>query len=249
MRYLFFFLILLLPALLRAQAPLSFSYSGMAFDSQHHALADDTIHVEVRIKATVAGGAAVYTETHTAITSTLGLFSISMGNGTPSLGNFASIAWQNDVYFFEVLTATDAGSALQSLGIVQFLSVPYAIHTLKTGQYTGDILEADAFFTGSVSYGITENDTIHWNNDTDPENEMQLLSISNDTVYLSDGGFVVLPATHVAEIMVSPVISTDSATRISSNTADFYAHVSGVESFQVIEKGFVYSTAANPNTM
>ncbi|MBT3386072.1 MAG: hypothetical protein HN410_20345, partial [Prolixibacteraceae bacterium] len=63
---------------------------------------------------------------------------------------------------------------------------------------TGD--ETDPIFDGSISKGITATDTSNWNNkldvevDADPSNEIQILSIGNDTIYLTNGGFVKLPA-------------------------------------------------------
>ena len=46
----------------------------------------------------------------------------------------------------------------------------------------------------SLAKQITATDTTHWGNDTSPTNELQFLSISNDTIYLANGGFVKLPA-------------------------------------------------------
>ena len=46
----------------------------------------------------------------------------------------------------------------------------------------------------SLAKQITSTDTTHWGNDTSPTNELQFLSISNDTIYLANGGFIKLPA-------------------------------------------------------
>jgi len=50
-------------------------------------------------------------------------------------------------------------------------------------------------FNASVAKGITSADTAHWNTnqDIDSTNELQQISISNDTLFLSNGGFVKLP--------------------------------------------------------
>jgi len=87
-----------------------------------------------------------------------------------------------------------------------------------------NITETDPIFSASIANGITGADTTNWNNhfngqynsltgtptnvssftndaayitteiDGSTTNEIQVLSISNDTVYLSNGGFVKLPA-------------------------------------------------------
>ena len=60
--------------------------------------------------------------------------------------------------------------------------------------------ESDPEFAVSLAKGITASDTSYWNNKLDAEidasisNEIQALSIGNDTIYLENGGFVKLPA-------------------------------------------------------
>jgi len=60
--------------------------------------------------------------------------------------------------------------------------------------------ETDPEYALSAASGITTTDITNWNNKLDTEldgdvnNEIQALSISNDTIYLSNGGFVKLPA-------------------------------------------------------
>jgi len=59
--------------------------------------------------------------------------------------------------------------------------------------------ETDPVFIVSPANGITEIDITNWNNKLDTEidgsvtNELQVLSISNDTIYLSSGGYVKIP--------------------------------------------------------
>ena len=61
----------------------------------------------------------------------------------------------------------------------------------KLDSYT----ETDPIFNASVAKGITSTDTAYWNRiqDRDSTNELQQISISNDTLFLSNGGFVKLP--------------------------------------------------------
>ena len=60
--------------------------------------------------------------------------------------------------------------------------------------------ETDPLFAASVASTITSTDVTNWNNKLSSEvdgsvtNELQTLSISNDTVYLSNGGYAKLPA-------------------------------------------------------
>lgn len=58
---------------------------------------------------------------------------------------------------------------------------------------TGDVLSIEGG-TGSVDLGDYMDDA-----DADPNNEFQILSLSNDTIYLSDGGFIKLPFDQVID--------------------------------------------------
>ena len=49
-------------------------------------------------------------------------------------------------------------------------------------------------WNSSLAKQISASDTSRWAQDADPTNELQILSISNDTIYLSNGGKVKLPA-------------------------------------------------------
>ena len=57
-----------------------------------------------------------------------------------------------------------------------------------------DYTETDPVYDASPAGSITNTDITNWNTDISETNELQILSISNDTLFLSDGGFVVLPA-------------------------------------------------------
>ncbi|WP_321376296.1 hypothetical protein [uncultured Draconibacterium sp.] len=53
--------------------------------------------------------------------------------------------------------------------------------------------ETDPVYAVSVAAAITSADTTRWNRDTLATNELQRLSISNDTISLSDGNYIKLP--------------------------------------------------------
>lgn len=98
-------------------------------------------------------------------------------------------------------------------------------------QIRSDMLtsETDPVFSLSVASGITAADTTNWNKDTSAINELQVITISNDTIFLSSGGFAKLPTSatislaDVAAIndsvgsqlknVVAPTDSSDAATK------------------------------------
>ncbi len=87
---------------------------------------------------------------------------------------FSSIDWSAGPYFLQTETDPTGGTTYTISGTSQLLSVPYALHATTAENVTNDMVD-DA--------------------DADATNEIQALSISSDTIYLSNGGFVKLPST------------------------------------------------------
>ncbi len=80
-------------------------------------------------------------------------------------------------------------------------SVANAINQTDTANWNSKLdnfTEADPFYNNSVASSITQSDTLRWSNkldaevDGDSSNELQFLSFSNDTLYLSQGNQVYL---------------------------------------------------------
>ena len=77
--------------------------------------------------------------------------------------------------------------------------------------------------------------------------QYQTLSLSNDTIFLTNGGFVKLPAgTGGTGNLVLPTITTNAVTGITSNSATFGGAISNAIGNQIMERGIVYSTSPNP---
>ncbi len=83
--------------------------------------------------------------------------------GSVNTSEMQTIDWSAGPYFIQISVDGTV------MGASQLLSVPFAMHAVTV-----------------------ENDAVD-DDDADPENEIQVLSINADTIYLSSGGFVVLP--------------------------------------------------------
>ncbi|MBI4647517.1 MAG: hypothetical protein HY738_13245, partial [Bacteroidia bacterium] len=150
-----------------------------------------------------ASGTTVYSETHAATSNDYGVFDLVVGNGAIISGNFSAIDWGSDIYFLKVEMDGTGGTNYEFMGTSQLLSVPYALHAKTAENVTGTITETDPVFTAwdkTTGISITESQVSDLQNyltsevDGSVTNELQVLSISNDTIYLSNGGFVKLPA-------------------------------------------------------
>lgn len=110
---------------LMAQVPQAFTYQAIARDSEGNPKTDTLISVRFSIRQSEMTGDILYQETHETATNRFGLFTLNLGWGDTTIGNFSAIDWLADRYFLEV-EIQDAGT-WQSLGVRPFLSVAYAL--------------------------------------------------------------------------------------------------------------------------
>ncbi|MFC2086480.1 hypothetical protein ACFLQ9_02040 [Bacteroidota bacterium] len=195
----FFFIILIFLSFQSfSQVPSGFNYQGIARDAAGNELANTSLDVKLSIITGSMLGSIEWQETHSLTTNDFGLYNLVVGEGTTtgtgSLGSFSEIPWGDASHYLNV--EIDFGTGYLDMGTIQLLSVPYS------------------FVSENV---INNNDA-----DADPGNELQAISISNDTVFLSDGGFVKLPADQVDDVDADPtnelqVLSTSNDTIYLSN--------------------------------
>ncbi|MCH9822955.1 MAG: hypothetical protein K0U33_06365 [Bacteroidetes bacterium] len=187
---------LLFSAIAFAQAPNKMSYQAVVRDAADQLLANKAIGLQVTIEQGTAGGAAVYVETFTPTTNANGLVTLEIGTGNIVSGDITTIDWENGPYFIKTETDPTGGTSYSLAGTTELMSVPYALHARKAAiadSVVGGTIESDPVFIASPAGGISGSDISNWNLDTSITNEIQILSISNDSIYLSDGGFAVLP--------------------------------------------------------
>lgn len=100
------------------------SYQAVVRDGSAAIYHNQPINVRFSIHDETATGAIEYSETSSATTNTLGLFTLVLGNGTPTSGNFNAIQWSNSNKFLQV--EVDLGQGFVDIGTQQMLSVPFA---------------------------------------------------------------------------------------------------------------------------
>jgi hypothetical protein len=153
-----------------AQAPNRISYQAVVRNSNNALVIDQVVGVKMSILKGSSSGAVVFSETHQPKTNANGLISFEIGGGSSQVGNFSTINWAGDLYFVKTEIDPTGGANYTITGTSQLLSVPYAMHA-KTAS----------------------NVLNHYDADTSATNELQSLTISKDTLFLSKGGQVKLP--------------------------------------------------------
>lgn len=158
---------LLLAIGLYAQVPQAFKYQAVVRGNTGNVLVNQLVSFKVSILQGSSSGTSVYSEKQTLSSNDYGIVNMNVGTGTIVSGNFTTIDWGGDDYFIKVEFDATGGANFQFMGSSQILSVPYSIYAKKAGSADND-------------------------NDTNPANELQAVSLSNDTLYLSNGGHVYL---------------------------------------------------------
>ncbi len=163
------------------------TYQSVIKDSEGNLLNNAAVGVRIGVIQSSTSGTIIYQETHSATTNSNGLMTIAIGSGSASTGTWASIDWSAGPYFISSEIDPDGGTSYSISNTTQVLSVPFALYAKKAGEVDGvptklSELENDAGYLTS-------------HKDTSNVNELQVLSISNDTIYLTDGEYAVLPKT------------------------------------------------------
>jgi hypothetical protein len=116
-----------------AQAPQAIPYQGVARNASGNILSSQSIGLRLSIRDLTAAGAVVYSETHSTVTTNLGLFNLSIGSGTPITGTLAGVNWGVGAKFIKVEMDPAGGVSYIDMGTTQLNSVPYALFAGQSG--------------------------------------------------------------------------------------------------------------------
>jgi hypothetical protein len=116
-----------------AQAPQGVNYQAVARDASGNIWGNKNVSIRITIRDTTASS-LIYQETHNVTTNQFGLFTLTIGNGTPLFGTFSFIGWGSITPWMYIDMDAAGGSSFVSMGASQLLSVPYALNVDKVGQ-------------------------------------------------------------------------------------------------------------------
>jgi len=116
-----------------AQAPQGLNYQAVARDLSGQVLQNQQLGIRISILNGSTLGPVVYQETFAPKTNDLGLFTIAVGYGTATSGNFDAISWGGGKKFIKVEMDPSGGTAYSDLGTTELMSVPYALFAAKSG--------------------------------------------------------------------------------------------------------------------
>ena len=185
----------LLVATMWAQSPEKMSYQAVIRDASNNLIVNQSVGMQISILQGGPSGVEVYVETQMINSNTNGLVSLEIGSGNVVSGNFSTIDWANDTYFIKTETDPTGGTNYSITGVSQMMSVPYAMHS-KTADnvFSGDyndlansptIPTNTSDLTNNSGFIISPNDA-----DADTTNELQNLSLSGDSLSISNANSI-----------------------------------------------------------
>ncbi|MBN8703280.1 MAG: hypothetical protein J0M08_09450 [Bacteroidetes bacterium] len=148
-----------------AQTPSAINYQGILRNINGLPINNKTISVRLSILHNSVNGSIDFQETHVDTTNQFGLYTLHIGRGNVTTGNFISIDWGLSSHFLQVDIDTSGGTNYITMGTSELLAVPYALHAEKANTCT----QLD---TGSIAQTLRHNgtkwiaDTLLYNNGT-----------------------------------------------------------------------------------
>lgn len=123
-----------------SQAPQSINYQAVARNTESgEELINQSLFIAAKVLANGPQGDIVYQENHSGIsTNAFGLFTLQIGEGSAVVGQFDQIEWAQGDLWLEI--DLDIGNGLETIGSMQFVSVPYALYA----ENVANVDDADA---------------------------------------------------------------------------------------------------------
>lgn len=168
-------------------------------DIANRYLSNQNLEVRFSILPSPTSSTTEYQETHNTTTDEYGLMNLIIGQGTPALGLFTSIKWENEPKYLQVEVKLQ-GKAWELFSVERLWSVPYALYT-QNARYAdslkGGITDRDSQLLSidGDSLRITNGNAVYFPRalDTSNTNELQDLVLSGDSLLITKGKGVLLP--------------------------------------------------------
>ena len=143
--------------------PHAFKYQSVVRDSNGELLVNTNVAFQISILKEAVDGNAVYVEEHQATTSNYGSVTLEIGRGENPTSDFSAIDWGSSSHFIQIAWDLTGGTNYELAGTSELLSVPFALNA-KT-----------ATSTERAANGFDKVSTV------------------GDTLYLSNGRWIIIP--------------------------------------------------------
>ncbi len=251
-----------------AQVPQAINFQAIARDGIGNPMVSTNIQIRLSVIDSATGGTIVYQELRALQTNAYGSFSFQIGVSPAftTVGTFPNINWGSGNKHLKIdYDPTNTFTFNISLGTIRFVTVPYAfsaetvVYIDATGAQDGDALVYNSL-TGKFEPSQVTAGTVDWNDvQNKPTNvsaftndagylttESQTLRISNDTLYLTNGGFAKLPSTSSTSLLPpTATVQAASNLQITSATINGTVNAKGLSTTVVFEWGLTTAYGSN----
>ncbi len=165
-----------------AQNPLGFNYQAVIRNSSGEIIANQEVGIRLSIIAGSVSGDAVYIETFAPETNEFGLITLTVGQGTPQTGTFASIPWSTGSFFLKVELDANGNTSYVDMGTTQLLSVPFANYAFSGGSGSTAWVDKEQSVSTQKKVGIgtdTPTSKLQVISDGSYEDEAPLFEVKN----------------------------------------------------------------------
>nr|NQU89333.1 hypothetical protein [Bacteroidota bacterium] len=125
----FFIFLVSLSTTLMAQSPQAFNFQTIVRNESGQVVPLQDVTLLFSIRQGDVAGEIIYQEQHIVATNSQGLISLAIGTGEVLVGAFDQIDWQEGDFWLEEQIDSGNTGEFQVFGTVQFLSVPFAMHS------------------------------------------------------------------------------------------------------------------------
>lgn len=175
--------------------PRKIAFQSLIRDNANNLVRNTTVGCRFSVLKGSLFGASVYVESQSLKTNINGLLTVNIGEGNVVVGDFAQINWLEGPYFLKTELDPLGGSSYTLNSVTEMLSVPYALAAIKsdTANFAKTANELNCL--GCIKLeNLQVSDIQSILKDSSSVNEIQTLSLRNDSLLLSrDGGAVKIP--------------------------------------------------------
>lgn len=123
----------LISTLANCQSPQAIPYQAVARDTNGSPLTNQAISIRITLIDSNVNSID-YQETHSVTTNSLGLFTLNMGQGVPTIGALSAVLWPiSGNEYVQVEMDANGGTNYTMMGVSKLNSVPFALHANTSG--------------------------------------------------------------------------------------------------------------------
>lgn len=201
---------------LKSQSMRGIKYQSVVRNESGQLILNQNISIYLEILRNSDNGQIVYSEKHFVQSNDFGLIKFNIGNGFFQVGDFHGIEWNLGPYFLKIEIDINGGQNYTIISNQQLLSVPYALYSFSAGNSApgpqglqgpsgSPGINGSNGLNGLTAYEIwlnagnlgSESDFLNSlqgiDGDTASDNQQLSVSSIGDTLYIENGGFVIIP--------------------------------------------------------